>query len=57
MIEYITSNFVEISGVIALIILVGERIARLTPTETDNKIIQWIRKVANVIGVNFPDVR
>ena len=54
-ISFITENWVEIAAALAALILAGERIARITPTETDNKVLQVIRKVANVVGINVPD--
>ena len=42
-------------GIVAAAILLGERIAKLTPTNTDNKVLRFIRKAARAIGLDFPD--
>lgn len=57
MIEFITEHFAELAGIIALVIVIAERIAKLTPTESDNKIVQAIRKTAKALGLDFPDVK
>lgn len=45
----------EIAGIAALVILAAERIARLTPTTADDKIVQAVRKVAKVLAIDVPD--
>jgi len=57
MLEFIQTHTSELAGIAAAIILAAERIARLTPTNSDNKVVQVIRKIANAIGLNFPDVK
>lgn len=57
MIDFFTQNFAEIAGIAALVIIIAERIAKLTPTESDNKIVQAIRKTAKALGLDFPDVK
>lgn len=54
--DFLNLPWAEIAGIAALIILAGERIAKLTPTKTDNKILQAVRKVAKTVGLDFPDV-
>lgn len=48
-------DMAEISGGIAMLILLAERVARITPTKTDNRVLKVIRRVANVLGLNVPD--
>lgn len=55
MFEFVQNHWLEISGIVALVILLGERVARLTPTETDNKIFQALRKLAQVVSIDVPD--
>ena len=45
----------EAAGAAALFILAFERVARLTPTESDDKIVQALRKVAKVLSIDVPD--
>ena len=56
-IAYITDNWAEIAVVIGAVIFAAGKIADITPTETDNKILQTIRKIAAVVGVKLPDVQ
>ena len=55
MTAFITNHWVEISGVIALVILLAERIARLTPTETDDGIVKRLRAIARVLSIDVRD--
>lgn len=55
MLELVTENWPQIAGVIAAVVLLAERIARLTPTETDNRVLRRVKKLADVIGINVPD--
>ena len=52
---WIMAHWMEIGVIAALAIPLGERIARPTPTETDDKILQSIRKIAMGVGLDFPD--
>lgn len=58
--EYIVANYGEILGTIAAFVLVCDRIAKLTPTETDNKILEKVLKVIygtfSVLGLKVPDI-
>lgn len=55
-IETITAlPWAEIAGIVALGILFFERIARLTPTKSDDKIVQAVRKVAKALSIDLPD--
>jgi hypothetical protein len=55
MLELVTENWPQIAGVLAAVVLLAERVARLTPTETDNKILRRVKRLADVIGINVPD--
>jgi hypothetical protein len=55
MLEFITEHWPQIAGVLAAVVLLAERVARLTPTKTDNRILRRIKKAADVIGINVPD--
>ncbi len=58
--EYIVNNYGEILGTIAAFVLVCDRIAKLTPTEADNKIVEKVLKVVYSIfaiaGLKVPDI-
>ncbi len=53
--EWITANWAEIGVVIGGFIFVFDRIAKLTPTETDNKIVALLYKAASVLSIKVPD--
>lgn len=55
--EYILNNWMEIAGIAALAILIGERVALLTPTKSDDKVVQFVRKIALAVGLKFPDIQ
>jgi hypothetical protein len=58
--EYIINNYGEILGTVAAFVLICDRIAKLTPTEADNKIVQKVLKVVYsvfaILGLKVPDV-
>jgi hypothetical protein len=54
-IEFVTEQGVALAGVIALVIVLAERIALITPNTTDNKIVGVVRKIAEVVGLKFED--
>jgi len=47
----------QASGVAAAFILFFDRLAKLTPSDSDNKIVAFIQKVFAVLGVKVPDVQ
>jgi hypothetical protein len=53
--EWITANWAEIGVVLGFIIAAANVIARITPTETDNKVLAAIGKLASVVGIKVPD--
>ena len=55
MIDWIIDNWQEVGVIAALVILAGERVARLTPTETDNKVLMKVRKIAQILGIDVPN--
>lgn len=55
--DWIMTNWMEVAGIAALTIIVFERIARLTPTQSDDIAVQWVRRIASTIGLNFPDIQ
>jgi len=55
--EFITTNWTEIAGVVALIVVIGERIAALTETKKDDAIFGAIYKVLKGLGLKFPEAK
>lgn len=53
--EFITTNWTEIAGVVALIVVIGERIAALTETKKDDAVFGAIYKVLKGLGLKFPE--
>ena len=53
--EWITANWAEIGVVIGFIIAAANVVARITPTETDNKVLAAIGKLASVVWIKVPD--
>lgn len=45
----------EIAGVLAAFVLLFDRIAKMTPTKTDDKVLTWLYKIASVLGLNVSD--
>lgn len=55
--DFITQNWAEIAGVLALVIVIGERIAAVTENKTDDAIFGTIHKVLVALKVRFPEVK
>tara|TARA_R110000868_G_scaffold26661_8_gene102428 strand:- start:1411 stop:1590 length:180 start_codon:yes stop_codon:yes gene_type:complete len=55
MIEFVQTHWAEIAGVLAACVLVFDRIAKITPTQTDDKILAWVYKITAVLGVKVKD--
>lgn len=53
--EWITANWVEIGVIAGFIMAAANVIAKLTPTQTDDKVLALIGKVFSVIGLKVPD--
>ncbi len=54
--EWLTSNYGEILGTLAAFVLFFDRLAKLTPTDSDNKIVLFFYKLFAVLGVKVPDI-
>lgn len=52
---WITEHFADLAGIVALVVIVGERIAAVTATPEDDKWFSWIHKVLAGVGLKFPD--
>lgn len=55
--DFITNNWTEIAGVLALVIVIGERIAAVTETKKDDAIFGLVHKVLAGLGLKFPEAR
>ena len=53
--EAFLANWETYAGVIAAFVLLMDRIAKLTPTETDNKWMKSLYKITAVLGVKVRD--
>lgn len=53
MIEYLQNNAVELVAIFGAVVTLASLIANLTPTETDNKIVEKIAKVVNLLALNI----
>lgn len=49
-------NWLEWSGVIATAILFFDRLSKLTPSNTDNMIVEWLYKIFTILGVRVPEL-
>ena len=53
--EFIQNHWTEIAGVLALVVVVGERVAALTETKKDDAVFGWVHKILAGVGLKFPD--
>ena len=51
MIDFLTNNYVEIGLAVGGIMLAADRIAKLTPTKTDDKWVARFRQIVKIVGL------
>jgi hypothetical protein len=49
------ANWAEIAGVLAALLLTFDRLAKITPTQSDNKYVEIAYKVFAVLGIKVQD--
>lgn len=54
---FATADWAQIMGVVAALVLMFDRLAKITPTESDNKLVAAAYKVFAVLGLKVPDVK
>lgn len=57
MLELLSQHITEASGIFALVIIIAERVARLTPTRTDDRILKALRGFARLLALDVKDNR
>lgn len=57
MIEFLSNNWTEIAGVLALVIVIGERIAAVTENKTDDKVFAAIHNILVALKLKFPEAK
>lgn len=55
--DFITNNWTEIAGVLALVIVIGERIAAVTENKTDDAIFGAVHKILSALKIKFPEAK
>lgn len=55
--DFITQNWTEIAGVLALVIVIGERIAAVTENKTDDKVFAAVHKILVAFKIKFPEAK
>ena len=53
--DFTTNNWTEIAGVLALVIVIGERIAAVTENKTDDAIFGAVHKILVALKFKFPE--
>ena len=53
--EDLINDWPKWAGLIAAAILLFDRIAKVTPTETDNRFLKTIHRIASVLGIKVKD--
>lgn len=55
--EWFTMHWSELAGVIAAFVLFFDRLAKLTPTDSDNKVVAMAYKLFAILGLKVPDIK
>jgi len=56
-IGWLTGNYGALAGIVVAFVLLFDRIAKLTPTDADNKIVRMAYKLFAVLGLKVPDIK
>ena len=56
-IAFVTANYEAILGAITAVVAAASAIAALTPSETDNEIVNKIRKVVDLFALNIGNAK
>ena len=51
--EYIVENWDNIAAIALQVVGIAAMIATMTPNKTDNKIVDAVSKIINLLGANF----
>ena len=51
--EYIVENWDNIAAISLQVVGIAALIATMTPNKTDNKIVDAVSKIINLLGANF----
>lgn len=52
-----SQSWESVLGVAAAFVLFFDRLAKLTPSETDNKIVNFFLGIFSILGVKVPDLK
>lgn len=55
--ESLILQYGEYIAVATALVLLFDRIAKLTPTESDNKIVAYAYKIFAILGLKVPDIK
>lgn len=55
--EWLLANYGQLAGVAAAFVLFFDRLAKLTPTESDNSIVAGAYKLFAILGLKVPDIK
>ena len=55
--ESFIASYGAYAGVAALFVLCFDRLSKLTPTKSDDKIVATMYRIFTILGVRVPDVK
>lgn len=55
MIQFVSDHWVEIVAAAGAFIFFADRVARLTPTKSDDKVVAALYKLASILSIRVPD--
>jgi hypothetical protein len=53
--ENFVSDYGAYLGVAAAFVILFDRIAKLTPTKSDDKVVEWIYRITAILGLKVKD--
>ncbi len=55
MIDFLWTHWLEILAMLTALVTFAERLARLTPTQSDDRLVAALRRLLQLLAVDVPD--
>lgn len=54
-VNFVSTNWVEILAVVTAAVVLAERIVKLTPTTRDDEAVAWVKRMLNLVALQKPN--
>ena len=53
--EQFLTDYAPYIAIVTAVVVLAEKVAKITPTKSDDKIVQYVYKLFSVLGLNVKD--